>query len=182
MHLIGLEAMTGPTILAFDRGLFASAVVIAIAGAAAAMATVGRGGSAVRLWSGAGLMVLAICGLHFTGMAAITLAPDALVTAPPASLARMGLAREVVGVVILILVAALCPGRGAERDRLLRQQATADLLEPALRRAFRGIRADACRGPAFRCDPGRRDGGGRALQGRLAFRPGRGLLLGKSPG
>ena len=45
--------------------------------ASAAIATVGRGGSVTRLWSGVGLMVLAICGLHFTGMAAITLAPDA---------------------------------------------------------------------------------------------------------
>ena len=107
MHLVGLDALSGPAILTWDRGLFVAAVIMAVAGGAAAMATMGRGASAPRLWSGVVLMVLAICGLHFTAMAAITLAPDALVTTHEAADARLSMAFDVAGVVVLILVAAI---------------------------------------------------------------------------
>jgi NO-binding membrane sensor protein with MHYT domain len=48
MHLVGVAAMTGPTVLSRDFGLLAAAVMVALAASAAAMRVVGAGSSPRR--------------------------------------------------------------------------------------------------------------------------------------
>ncbi|THD64390.1 ATP-binding protein [Phenylobacterium sp.] len=107
MHLVGEAAARGPVILQFDRGLFAAALVIGPILGAAAMAVVGRGALVRRIWAGAGLLVLAICSLHFAATAAITLAPDAVLAGPDAASARMSLAFDAGAVASLVLITAI---------------------------------------------------------------------------
>ncbi len=70
MHLIGVSAMTGAVILSWDYRLLAAALFIALGASAAAISVAGRGDDHLRRWVGAGLLVVAICSLHFTAMAA----------------------------------------------------------------------------------------------------------------
>jgi signal transduction histidine kinase len=107
MHFVGVAAMAGPTIISLDRGLMAAAVAIAVGAGGAAMGVAGRGASAPRLWGAIGFLVVAIAGLHFTAMAAITLAPDQMGFSPKEAMARLPLASSVAGVVVILLAAAI---------------------------------------------------------------------------
>jgi signal transduction histidine kinase/ActR/RegA family two-component response regulator len=74
MHFIGVAAIRLPATIVWDAGLVTASIVIAVVGAAAALATLGDASRKRRLTSGA-MLVLAICGLHFTAMGAVTLHP-----------------------------------------------------------------------------------------------------------
>ncbi len=107
MHYVGVAAMTFSGFLVFDHAYVVASVavsvmfsVIALA-RAADLSTVGR-----RLEVG-GWLAMAICGLHFTGMTAITVAPG---TAEPADGVLLGTTRLAVavgGVSLSILIASL---------------------------------------------------------------------------
>jgi signal transduction histidine kinase/ActR/RegA family two-component response regulator len=99
--------MRGASILAWDGRLLAVAVIMAFAFGAAAFAVLGRGAAGRRFWAAAGLLVLAICGLHFTAMAAITLSPAPQMTTHAAADARLAMAFDAAGVVVLVLAAAI---------------------------------------------------------------------------
>ncbi|CAO4147391.1 bifunctional diguanylate cyclase/phosphodiesterase [Methylorubrum extorquens] len=105
MHYAGVGAMAANSLLAFEEalvhaslGLCATLAVIALA-RAGDLAGLGRR-IEVSLW-----LALAICGLHFTGMTALTVAPAAPVAGGGAVLGstQLGLA---VGLVSLAVLAA----------------------------------------------------------------------------
>jgi len=74
MHYLGTSALAAPVAMTFDAGLVRASLVLAIVPLAGAfhLARQARG----IAWSCL-LLVLAVCGLHFTGMAAIRLMPSA---------------------------------------------------------------------------------------------------------
>jgi len=74
MHYLGSSALAAPVAMTFDAGLVRASLVLAIVPLAGAfhLARQARG----IAWSCL-LLVLAVCGLHFTGMAAIRLMPSA---------------------------------------------------------------------------------------------------------
>ena len=75
MHFVGVSAMVLPADMVWDPALVTVAITISIVAAAAAF-WAGGDLSNLRRWSVAAiLMVVAICGLHFTAMAAVTLIP-----------------------------------------------------------------------------------------------------------
>ncbi|MDQ2104871.1 putative bifunctional diguanylate cyclase/phosphodiesterase, partial [Azospirillum isscasi] len=78
MHFTGMAALQVPANLHYDTGYavaaLASGVLLGGAGFTAALRT----GSLKGLATGAVLLALGICGLHFTGMAGVTLIPDPL--------------------------------------------------------------------------------------------------------
>jgi NO-binding membrane sensor protein with MHYT domain len=78
MHYVGMAAMRAPVRMLYRTDLFALSIVIGIAAAVAAFwfgrrfSSVGHAEPGFFLSTGtAGLMAIAICGMHYTGMAAL---------------------------------------------------------------------------------------------------------------
>ncbi len=124
MHYVGVAAMTFSGFLIFDRDYVVASVVVSIVFSVVAMAraadltTMGR-----RLEVG-GWLALAICGLHFTGMTAITVAPGTAEAAEGTILGTSSLAVAVGGVSVAILIASLV---AIMLERHMSQRALQDL-------------------------------------------------------
>ena len=76
MHFVGMLAFSLPIQLGYTPGLTAASFVAAVftSGVALGIASLGRLGL-VRVLVGAGVMGLGICAMHYTGMAALDMAP-----------------------------------------------------------------------------------------------------------
>lgn len=103
MHYTGMAALRVPADLDWRASYVVLSLVIAGVISAAAFSVLCRGcGWASRMWATV-LLVVAICGLHFVGMAAIVLVPDPSIVIP----------KEVVAPDMLaVLVAAVSIGIG----------------------------------------------------------------------
>ncbi len=76
MHFIGMLAMSLPISLSYDASVTGASGLVAIFASALALAIMGSNKLTVnRLAAGAVVMGAAICGMHYTGMAAIPVAP-----------------------------------------------------------------------------------------------------------
>lgn len=76
MHYIGMEAMVMPGTMEYDHVLVGISLVIAIVAATVALwLAVNLKGTALMLGS-AVIMAIAVCGMHYTGMAAMTMVHD----------------------------------------------------------------------------------------------------------
>ena len=129
MHYSGMSAYVTEGRLSWDHGLVLVSLVLAIAGGAGALLSADRT-PGVRGQALSGLfLTLAICGLHFTGMGAITVTPDASVVVPPQLLATdmMSLAVAlIVGLIILGGLAAVLIEGGVHAQALERIRRLAD--------------------------------------------------------
>ena len=120
MHFTGMKALTAPATFDWDNTYRLASWAIGIAGGAAALRVFARGHGWRRLMNGTTLMCVAIAGLHFTAMSALTLTPDPTVAAsqstiiPPDWLAVIVAA--VMGMIVVLgLVAAVVDHRLAMR-------------------------------------------------------------------
>ena len=105
MHFVGVAGMRLPATMLWNPYMVAVAIMIAILGAAAALLAAGSL-TRPRNWiSGAALLVAAICGLHFTAMAAVTLVPN-MTWVDFGLYGRHELAFGVAGLAVLILLAS----------------------------------------------------------------------------
>ena len=82
MHYSGMQALRVPANISWDQSLVVASLFVAVAFTAAAMRVLQRQPTWRGQLYGTGLFVLAICGLHFTAMAAIRLDPDPLLPLP----------------------------------------------------------------------------------------------------
>src|SRR3984893_11330029 len=136
MHYIGMAALRAPAQLHWDASYVLVSIAIAMTFAAAAMR--------VSLWGTAsggrvlavGLLVLAIVGLHFTAMAAVTLVPDPLVAVPGHAIAPNVLAIAIA--TVMALIAALGLLGGVDNYLAERLRRSADHLARAQRIAHTG--------------------------------------------
>ena len=107
MHYVGVAAMTFSGFLIYDHAYVVASVLVSIVFSTIALArasdlkAMGRR-LEVGLW-----LALAICGLHFTGMTAITVAPGTAEVTEGAILGTSSLAVAVGGVSVAILIASL---------------------------------------------------------------------------
>jgi PAS domain S-box-containing protein len=142
MHYVGMAALRLPAIIHWDPAYVASSLVIGMLLSAAAV-RVSRAGDGVRQRVMAtGLIVAAICGLHFTAMAAAVIVPDPLVLVPDEIVKPKLLAiviAAVMGLIILLgisgLVAGLARNLAREAERLRRSEAQLRRSERHLARA-----------------------------------------------
>ncbi|HEY3507023.1 MAG TPA: MHYT domain-containing protein [Actinocatenispora sp.] len=76
MHYLGIAAMVMPASMSFEPILFTLSVLIAVVASAVALwfTLVIRGRAATL--AAAAVMGVAVCGMHYTGMAALRLTPD----------------------------------------------------------------------------------------------------------
>jgi diguanylate cyclase len=107
MHYMGMSALHLPGEIIHDPVLMAASTGIGLALAALATAVgFGSAGPGRRVIA-ALLLTLGICGLHFTGMAAVHILPDSSVPLPGAAIEPFWLATAITAVTILILALGL---------------------------------------------------------------------------
>ncbi|HEX7884350.1 MAG TPA: MHYT domain-containing protein [Phenylobacterium sp.] len=92
MHYTGMAGLHTQGTLSWNPGYVAASVLLGVALAASAFVAVRSSARLRPALQGALLLTLAICGLHFTGMAAVTITPDSGVEVPGSSLSRTQLA------------------------------------------------------------------------------------------
>ncbi|HEX3495596.1 MAG TPA: MHYT domain-containing protein, partial [Methylocella sp.] len=127
MHYIGMAALRAPAQQRWDAGYVLASIAIAMTFAAAAIRVSSFGPVLPGRLMAVVLLVLAIVGLHFTAMAAVTLVPDPLIAVPAHAVAPTILALAIGTVVTLIAgfgvlgavddYWALMAAREAERHR-----------------------------------------------------------------
>jgi diguanylate cyclase (GGDEF)-like protein/PAS domain S-box-containing protein len=98
MHYLGMAALRAPAQQHWDAGYVLASVAIAMTFAAAAMRVSSWGPVLPGRLMAVVLLVLAICGLHFTAMAAVTLVPDPLIMVPGHAVGPNALASAIVTV------------------------------------------------------------------------------------
>ncbi len=82
MHYVGMAGYVVPAVMHWDMAYVAASLLLGTGlGAAAIAAMRRREGFAGRV-AGAAVFALAICAMHFTGMAAVTLTPDPTLLVP----------------------------------------------------------------------------------------------------
>jgi len=120
MHFTGMLALTGPFTPDWDRAYVAASIVIGMVFGALALRvfTKSRGWRAAL--NGTNVMCLAIAGMHFTAMSALTLVPDPVIIVPNDSVMAPGWLAVTVAavmgmVVILGMVAAITDHHLASR-------------------------------------------------------------------
>jgi signal transduction histidine kinase/FixJ family two-component response regulator len=106
MHFMGIGAMRTQAYIQWDHRYVLASVLIGVGGGMAAFALRGKVKGAWDWAPPAGLLVLGICGLHFTAMAAVQLWPDSSISVPAELIDRGALALATGGLAALILLAA----------------------------------------------------------------------------
>ena len=107
MHYGGMSAYVTQGHLAWDLPLVGASVALGVAGCVAAMFAAGAAATKTRQLSAGLLLTLAICSLHFTGMGAITITPDAAVHVPDQMLSSVVMALAVALIVSVIILGGL---------------------------------------------------------------------------
>jgi diguanylate cyclase (GGDEF)-like protein len=102
MHYVGMAAVKLPGRFVWDQGLVAVSILLGIGLSAAALAEHRRKPQALP-WRPALLFTLAICGLHFTAMAAASVWPDPALGVPATSMDSGTLTVAVVAMAVVIL-------------------------------------------------------------------------------
>ena len=107
MHFIGMAGFRTPGLLVWDHGYAAASIGIGIIFAIAAQFAAGRRPGLWRGGAGVALLAVAICGMHFTAMAAVSILPDSLVQDPLALAERTHLAIAITVIALLVMGGAL---------------------------------------------------------------------------
>jgi diguanylate cyclase (GGDEF)-like protein len=102
MHYAGMAAVKLPGRFAWDGTLVLASVILGIALSAAALAEHRRSPQLLP-WRPALLFTFAICGLHFTAMAAASIYPDSRIAVPRAAIDSNVLTLAVVAMALVIL-------------------------------------------------------------------------------
>ena len=124
MHYIGVTAMSFSGFLLFDSTYVIASVAISVVFSVLALARASDLRMLWRRFEVAGWLALAICGLHFTGMTALTVAPGSVEAAGRTVLGTTTLAIVVGSVSLAILIASLA---AIMVEQFLSQRALQDL-------------------------------------------------------
>ena len=107
MHYVGMGAFRIQGALHWDTLYTTSSVIVGVLMGAAAVAAAGHATKLSEQAIGTGLFTLAICGMHFTGMSAVTIVPDATMAVPNQVLDRGIMAAAVASLVGVIALTAI---------------------------------------------------------------------------
>jgi signal transduction histidine kinase len=123
MHYVGMAAVRAPALALWDWPIVAASVVIGVASMAIGLMVAALDKGWRSDLGGAAICCLAVCGMHFTGMSAVTFRPDPSVTVPKLVFDPMVLALGVAGVAVVIVALGLV---GAMIDAHLENRASAE--------------------------------------------------------
>ena len=107
MHYVGMWALIVPGSLQWDPALVAVSLITGAVLASIAMVAFHAVNGRRAPWIAAGLFALAICGLHFTGMGAVTIVPDASVFIQPSPIHGSLMVVAVSAATLAIVLSAL---------------------------------------------------------------------------
>ncbi len=106
MHYLGMAGYRTAGYLVWRQDLVVASVVIGVILSAAALCAAWPGVGLKRQLGAAALFMTAIGGMHFTAMAAVSIAPDPSRAPPPALMSHAAMAVLAVAMMILILAAS----------------------------------------------------------------------------
>jgi signal transduction histidine kinase/ActR/RegA family two-component response regulator len=106
MHYDGMAAYRPSALMSWDYGYVAVSLVLGVIPSILAVFAISRGHALKNILAATGFYTLAVCGLHFTGMAAVTLTPASGIPIPHHALSNEALAGAVAGAAALILMMA----------------------------------------------------------------------------
>jgi diguanylate cyclase (GGDEF)-like protein len=107
MHYVGMHALIIPAELSWDAPLVTASLLIGVVLSAAAMLVFHRKTGTAAIAAASGLLTLAICGLHFTAMGAVTVEPDPTIAFQGFGINRVEMALAVAAVTFIVLFTAL---------------------------------------------------------------------------
>ncbi|SFM72487.1 bifunctional diguanylate cyclase/phosphodiesterase [Methylobacterium pseudosasicola] len=107
MHYLGVGAMAASSLVLFEPIYVAASILVSVAFSVLALARAGVLASLGRRIEVTGWLALAICGLHFTGMTAVTVAPIAPRADESYVLGSTPLALTIAAVSLAVLIAGL---------------------------------------------------------------------------
>jgi signal transduction histidine kinase len=102
MHYSGMAALQLPAVAHWDANYVFASVIVSIGGSSLALLAARRDGVLARLQATA-ILALAILGLHFTAMSAVSFTPDPTIAIPEQAISPEWLAIAVAAVTLLIL-------------------------------------------------------------------------------
>ena len=107
MHYVGMSGYRTSGHIAWDTGYVLASVLVGAACAAAAL-VISRTNVRIKgQGMAAGLLSLGIVGMHFTGMTAVTIVPDASLAVPTSLMSDSAMVIAAVAVTALILIVAI---------------------------------------------------------------------------
>jgi signal transduction histidine kinase/DNA-binding NarL/FixJ family response regulator len=106
MHFTGMSAFQTQGRILWDMGDVIASLLIGASGGALAVSLAGRAASVRAQLIGAGVLTLAICGMHFTAMTAVTIVPDARAPVPASLMSHAAMAICVAVIFAGIVLAA----------------------------------------------------------------------------
>jgi PAS domain S-box-containing protein len=104
MHFAGMAALRVPADVHWNSSFVAASLVLGVVLSAAAISAARLGSARLHRLSATMLLVAAICGLHFTAMAAIGLTPDPLIAMPADVVAPQLLAVPVAAIALAVVM------------------------------------------------------------------------------
>ncbi|HZF36030.1 MAG TPA: MHYT domain-containing protein [Candidatus Angelobacter sp.] len=107
MHYTGMAALRVPAVVTYDAAFVVASLALGMGFAAPAVRMALAADGLLRRLTAAQLLAAAICGLHFTAMAAVTLDPSPLVPVPEQAMPPEWLAFGVALTTLIILGAGL---------------------------------------------------------------------------
>jgi len=107
MHYTGMSAFVTQGQLVWEHATVGLSAILGVAGATAALVVAGSARTMHRQALGGGLLCLGIVALHFTGMSAITIVPDATIAVPDQLLSGAMLTLAVVSITGMIILGGL---------------------------------------------------------------------------
>ena len=126
MHYVGMAAVQGPLALSFDPWLVAASYAVASGAAAGGLWAAGREANLGWRMAAASVLGLAIVGMHYTGMAALSVTLTSGAQPSPASLNNLMLAAWVsTSTVLLLGMAVITAGFDRRRQDLAQREASA---------------------------------------------------------
>ena len=140
MHYTGMAALRLPASIHWDVGFVLASLAAGIAFCAVAIRLIWPAQSLRRRVLGAALLVAGICGLHFVGMAGVTLEPDPRIVVAGA-IVRSGPLVIAIAVVAVLIVALALVGLVADAHMALQAAREADRLRQSEARLWDAIEA-----------------------------------------
>ncbi|PXA74397.1 bifunctional diguanylate cyclase/phosphodiesterase [Caulobacter sp. D4A] len=107
MHYTGMSAFVTQGYVVWEQATVAVSVLIGVAFSAGALVLGGRARTLPKQLIGGGILTLGVCGLHFTGMGAVTIMPDPSVIVPEQLLSGAVLTLAVTSITGLIILGGL---------------------------------------------------------------------------
>jgi diguanylate cyclase (GGDEF)-like protein len=107
MHYVGMHALLIPGELRWEAPLVTASLLIGGVLSAAAMLAFHHKTGTAAIATASGLLTLAICGLHFTAMGAVTIQPDPTIAFQGFGINRVEMALAVAAVTLIVLLTVL---------------------------------------------------------------------------